>query len=159
MQTIKIITFGKLKEDYLKKAISEYEKRLTPLCDFKIIELEPCRLSENPSNSEIEKALEKEGEEVLKLTGTSNIVTLCIEGKEISSMELSQYIKNCSTGGESKISFIIGSSFGISQKLKEKSKLKLSMSKMTFPHQLARVMLSEQIYRAFQILNGTKYHK
>ena len=159
MLSVEIIALGKLKEDYLKKAIGKYEKRLSTHCSFRITKLAPQRLYQNPTEAEISKALQKEGEEILQKAGNSVLISLCIEGKQLSSSELSKYIDTCSINGDSKISFIIGSSFGLSNEIKEKSKLKLSMSKMTFPHQLARVMLAEQIYRAFEISAGTKYHK
>lgn len=159
MLEIQIIALGKLKENYLKDAIAEYQKRLTTMCSFKIIELEPFKLSQNPSEIEISKALSKEAEEILKKTGTSKIVAMCIEGKMLSSNDLCDFLESLKNFGDSKISFVIGSSFGLSDEIKTKAALKLSMSKMTFPHQLARVMLSEQIYRALSIGEGLKYHK
>lgn len=159
MLEIEIIALGRLKESYLRDAIAEYSKRLSSMCSFKITELEPVKLKENPSLNEITKALDKEAEEILKKAGNSKIVALCIEGKELSSEGFSDFIKNEKSKGTSKLCFVIGSSCGLSQRVKEKAIFKLSVSKMTFPHQLFRVMLTEQIYRALSIEEGLKYHK
>lgn len=160
MLGITIICVGSLKEDYLKKASDEYRKRLSILCNLNIIEIAEERVSKNPSKSEISGALEKEGIKILnKIPSGAKIVTLCIEGNQMASDKLSQWIENIAVLGSSHVCFIIGSSFGISEQIKSQSGLKLSMSLMTFPHQLARVMLLEQVYRSFQITNKTKYHK
>ena len=160
MLNIKIICIGKLKEQYLKEAIKEYEKRLKIYCRFSIIELNEYKIKANPSDSEIEIALKEEGKEILsKISPSALVIPLCIEGKKLSSLEFSKYIEQSMTKGFSEINFIIGGSFGLCDSVKNRSDFKLSMSDMTFPHQLARVMLSEQIYRVFQILNGGKYHK
>lgn len=158
MLTINLICIGKLKEDYLKKASSEYEKRLSAFCRLNIIELSEYRLPNEPSVAEIEKCIKVEGEAIFpKLKG--EIFSLCIEGDHFSSEELSKKISNLCVFGTSEISFVIGGSNGLCKTIKDASNLKLSMSKMTFPHQLARIMLLEQIYRTFQINNKTKYHK
>ena len=161
MLTINLITVGKLKEKYLKDAVAEYAKRLSAFCKFNIIELSEKRLSENPSQKEIENALTCEGKTMLPyIEGKSTYnFAMCIEGKLIASDEFAEKFNSIAISGKSTINFIIGSSFGISEDIKKRADFKLSMSKMTFPHQLARVMLSEQIYRAFQILNHSKYHK
>ena len=160
MQTIKIICVGSLKEKYLVSAVDEYKKRLKSFCDFEIVEIAEQRLPENPSSSQIQLALEKEAERISeKIPKGSAVISMAIEGKQFSSEELSEKISDFAVNGKSKIVFLIGSSFGLCEALKQNSDLKLSMSKMTFPHQLARVMLCEQIYRAFGIINHTKYHK
>lgn len=161
MLTINIIALGKLKEQYLKDAICEYSKRLSPYCKFNIIEIAEKKLSNNPSQKEIENALAEEGKVILKYADVKSAynISMCIEGKQLSSKELAENFNAIAISGKSIINFIIGSSFGLSEDVKINSDFKLSMSKMTFPHQLARVMLSEQIYRAFQILNNSKYHK
>ena len=125
-----------------------------------IIELTPEKLSDNPTPKEIENALKAEGKAILeKIPNGSKIYSMCIEGKQYSSTELSSQLDKLAVSGISRVVFIIGGSFGLCDEVKAKSHVKLSMSKMTFPHQLARVMLLEQIYRAAQISAGTKYHK
>ena len=156
--TINFIVIGKLKENYLKSACDEYIKRLSRYCNFEIHELNEYRLSENPSEKEISNALSKEGESIKKYA-KGYIIPMCIEGKQISSSELSETIQSAVVSGNSTVTFIIGNSFGLAPEIKNLGDFKLSMSKMTFPHQLARVMLLEQIYRAFQISSGGKYHK
>ena len=159
MISINIICIGKLKEKYLVDAINEYSKRLSTSCKFSVIELAEERLSDNPSQAEIEKGLELEGKNIIdKMPKGSYTFSMCIEGKEITSEDLSKRIEEISFD-HSTINFVIGGSFGLSNEVKDKSDFKLSMGKMTFPHQLARVMLTEQIYRAFQISKNTHYHK
>ena len=155
---INLIVIGKLKEDYLRSAYAEYIKRLGRYCTFELHELDECRLSDNPSDKEIAAALKKEAEQIKKYV-RGMIVPMCIEGKQLSSPELSEKITGAGVSGQSTVTFIIGSSFGLDPEIKDMGALKLSMSKMTFPHQLARVMILEQIYRAFQIAEGGKYHK
>lgn len=157
--TFTIICIGKLKEKYLVDACNEYKKRLSP---FKpeIIELVPERLSENPSENEIKNALQKEGKNIIsKIPKGAKVYAMCIEGRQRTSEELSLEFDKIKLSGISNIAFIIGGSFGLSDEVKAMASEKLSMSKMTFPHQLARVMLLEQIYRATQISVGTRYHK
>ena len=157
---ITIIALGKLKEKYLTDAISEYSKRISAYGKLQIIELNPIRLSDNPSQTEIDNALSKEAEEIKKkIPNNSYVFSLCIEGKEKSSESFAKAINDAAINGKSNIVFIIGSSFGLSPEIKNLSDFKLSFSPMTFPHQLMRVMLLEQIYRAFQINNNGKYHK
>ena len=158
MMNVTIISVGKLKEKYLRDAIAEYSKRLQAFCNFRIIELDESRLSEKPSQRDIEQALETEGKNILR-NSQGFIFSMCIEGKQLSSEEFAKKFTDIGVSGTSAVTFIIGSSFGLSDEVKRKSDFKLSISKMTFPHQLARVMLTEQIYRAFQINNGGKYHK
>lgn len=160
MQNITLICIGRLKESYLRDAVSEYIKRLSGLCRLNLIELPAEKLSDNPSKKEIENALESEGKKILeKIPKGAYVYTMCIEGKQKSSEELSSEMDNLAVRGYSNITFIIGGSFGISERVKSVSDYRLSMSKMTFPHQVARVMLLEQIYRSIQISIGTKYHK
>ena len=160
MRTIKIICIGNLKENYLKDAITEYSKRLKAYCDLKIIEIPEYKIPKNPSKLTIEKALENESEKIFeKINKTDYNIALCIEGKQFSSVDFSKIFETTSINGYSTINFIIGSSFGLSKSIKEKADLKLSLSAMTFSHQITRVLLCEQIYRAFNILSGGKYHK
>lgn len=158
MLNVKLITVGKLKEKYLKDACEEYLKRLKRFCSINIVETNEYRLPDDPSQKEIQKALDAEGEIIIKNI-TGYVIPMCIEGRQLSSKGLAEKIEQIPLTGKSGVSFIIGSSFGLSEKVKEKADFKLSMSEMTFPHQLARVMLLEQIYRAFQINEGGKYHK
>lgn len=156
MLTVNLLCVGKIKEPYFRDAIGEYAKRLGPLCKFSITEIPESRLPDAPSQSEMEAALEKEGKQLLgKSAGL--LLPLCIEGRQHSSKELAALLgKAMQTHGA--VSFIIGSSHGLSDDVK-RAGTGISLSKMTFPHTLARVMLTEQIYRSFMILNHTKYHK
>ena len=160
MLNITIIAIGKLKEQYLRDASAEYQKRLSTLCKLNIVELNPEKLSDNPSAKEIENALNNEAKKIIeKIPKGAKVYSMCIEGKQRTSEELSREIDNLAIEGVSNIVFIIGGSFGLSDEVKASSSFRLSMSKMTFPHQIARIMLLEQIYRAMQISIGTKYHK
>lgn len=157
---ITVIALGKLKEKYLKDAITEYSKRISAYGKIEIAELSPVRLSDNPSQNEIAAALTKEAEEIKKkIPNGSYVFALCIEGKEKSSEELAKALNDATLNGKSHIVFIIGSSFGLSPEIKKLADCRLSFSPMTFPHQLMRVMLLEQVYRAFQINTNGKYHK
>lgn len=159
MIKITLICLGKPKEKYLKEACNEYAKRLSRYCSLEIVELDPVRLPEKPSQSEIDSALLKEAEMIIKkIPQNSDVYTLCIEGKPLSSGNFAQNIAASQNLGKN-IAFVIGSSYGLSEKVKALSKLRLSFSAMTFPHQLFRVMLLEQIYRAFKINEGSTYHK
>ena len=154
-----IICVGKLKEKYLEDACKEYKKRLSHQ-KLEIIEIPPEKLSDNPSENEIKNALTKEGMKILsKIPNSSRVFALCIEGRQRSSEEFSREIDKIALNGNSNAVFIIGGSFGLSDEVKNAAHEKISMSKMTFPHQVARVMLLEQLYRAVQISKGTKYHK
>ena len=160
MLNITIIAIGKLKEQYLRDASAEYQKRLSASCKLNIVELNPEKLSDNPSAKEIENALNSEGKKIIeKIPKGARVYAMCIEGKQRTSEELSREIDSLALEGASNIVFIIGGSFGLSDEVKKLSAYRLSMSKMTFPHQIARIMLLEQIYRAMQISLGTKYHK
>ena len=157
---VTVIALGKLKEKYLRDAIDEYAKRISAYAKCDIVELNPVRLSDNPSPAEIQNALSKEAEEIKKkIPNNSYVFSLCIEGKAKSSEDFAKSIQDATLNGKSSIVFIIGSSFGLSPDIKSLSDFKLSFSPMTFPHQLMRVMLLEQIYRAFQINTNGKYHK
>lgn len=159
MIKIKIIALGRLKEKYLRDAADEYIKRLRSYCDLEIIELNPVKLSDNPSEKEIESALKTEAEMIFKkIPQNSKITALCVEGKAVSSEKFSQSINSAAFDG-APMCFLIGSSYGLSEELKKMAHNRLSMSEMTFPHQLFRVMLLEQIYRAFKIIEGSTYHK
>lgn len=159
MIRVTVIALGKLKEKYLADAVSEYKKRLSRYCNFEIIELEPVKIGEKPSENEIFSALEKETELIFKkIPNGSRVISLCVEGKPLSSPDFAKEIEKSSNMGKN-LTFIIGSSYGLSERVKKATDLRLSISEMTFPHQLFRVMLLEQIYRAFKIIEGSAYHK
>lgn len=161
MIRINIICIGKIKEKYFTDAIAEYSKRLTAFCKFAITELNEEKIRSNtPNQSQIQEVLNSEGKRILQKIGTGDyVVAMCIEGKLMSSEELTKVIDNVSLSGKSTVDFIIGGSYGLSNEVKSRANLKLSMSKMTFPHQMARMILSEQVYRAFEISSNGKYHK
>ena len=156
MLHIKLVVFGKLKEAYLRQACAEYEKRLGAYCKLETIELTPAPLPEKPTPAQIEQALAAEaksaGEKILK---NASVVALCVEGRQMSSEQFAAWIGTQPNA----ITILAGSSFGLDDFLKAKADLRLSMSEMTFPHQLARVMLLEQLYRALNLNHGGKYHK
>ncbi len=156
MLLVKLICVGRLKEAYWRAAVEEYEKRLSSLCRLELMELPEARLPQSPSPGEIGAALEKEAEAILpRLAG--RVFPMCIEGKQVSSQELAKLLGDAMTSPGA-VSFVIGSSYGLSPQIKAQGK-PVSMSPMTFPHQLARVMLCEQVYRGLQILRGAPYHK
>ena len=160
MLSIRLICVGKLKERYFAEAVAEYEKRLSAFCRLELIELPEERLSERPSPAEIDAALEREAQLIeKKLLKDGMLVCLCVEGTQQSSEAFAELLSRAENSGRPRISFVIGGSYGMAQRLKEKADVRLSMSKMTFPHHLARVMLAEQLYRGFQIKEGTRYHK
>ena len=161
MQNITIIAMGKVQKGFQLDGCNEYIKRLKTLCNLKIVQLEDVQLAEkNLNDTLIQKTLDREAEEIIKnIPKQSYVITMCIEGKQMSSEELAKLFSDKAVEGFSNICFIIGSSHGLSDRVKQLSHYKMSMSKMTFPHQLARVMLLEQIYRGFSIINGSKYHK
>ena len=160
MIKVKIIALGKLKEKYLREACQEYIKRLSGYAKTEIIELEPVRLSDSPSPAEIQKALSAEAEMIKKKLSDGALITaMCIEGKQFSSQEFSKKLTSAVNGGKGELIFIIGSSYGLDEGLKALADIKLSFSTMTFPHQLFRVMLLEQVYRSFKIAEGSSYHK
>ena len=160
MQKVTVLCVGKLKEKFYLEAAAEYAKRLQRLCRLEVIELPESRLPDEPSPAEIRRALQTEAAAIReKLPKGGALIAMCIEGQEMSSVALSQKMQQLAARGASQLTFLIGSSFGLDEDLKKKADLRLSMSPMTFPHHLARVMLLEQIYRAYQIEAGTKYHK
>lgn len=159
MIKITLITLGKLKEDYLRSAVTEYSKRLSRYCSFDIVEISPQQLGENPSEREILSALEREAALIEKhIPSGAFTCALCIEGKQMPSEGLARLFEQNMSQGKN-MCFIIGSSFGLHDTVKRRADMRLSVSEMTFPHQLFRVMLCEQIYRAFKICEGSRYHK
>lgn len=157
---IKLVTVGKLKEKYLKDAIAEYTKRLGRYCKLEIVELPDEKTSENASQKEEELVREKEGRNIIsKIKDSEYVIALDLKGKQLSSEELAEFISEKGVIGRPDLTFIIGGSLGISQEVLARADYKLCFSKMTFPHQLFRVMLLEQIYRGFRINSGSPYHK
>ena len=159
MATIKIITVGTLKEDYLKEAAAEYEKRISGFCNVESVNIRESKLPNDPSEGDIRRALTEESKQILAaMPDRAYKIAMCVEGKQFSSEELSAKIESAfSVSNE--ICFVIGSSHGLSDEVKNAADLKLSVSKLTFPHQLMRVILLECIYRCLNIIKGTKYHK
>ena len=159
MLNVNIICVGNLKEKFFTDALSEYKKRLGRYCKFEVVELPEEKIADNVTQSQIDKTLKKEGDKILAKIGKSDfVVAMCIEGKQLSSEELSKKIEDISLTN-STVNFVIGGSWGLSDDVKKRADMRLSVSKMTFPHQLFRVMLAEQIYRAFSITANAKYHK
>ena len=157
---IAIVCVGKIKEKFFTDAIGEYSKRLSKYCNLEIYEVADEKTLDNASDHEAELIKEKEGERILKFIGDRDyVVALAIEGKQLSSVELADYMEKLSVDGISSIVFVIGGSLGLSQKVLSRADYKLSFSKMTFPHQLMRVVLLEQIYRSFRIIKNEPYHK
>lgn len=157
---ITLIAMGKLKEKFYLSAAAEYEKRMKGYCQFKILELPEVRLPEDPSPAEIAAGLEKEADLILtRIPKGAWFCVLTPEGKMLSSEALADKLKDVKLSGKSSACFLIGSSFGMAQRIKDKADFRLSMSPMTFPHHLARVMVLEQLYRAEAIQSGSKYHK
>ena len=160
MAGITLICVGKLKETFYKEAAAEYVKRLSGYCRLEVVELAEQKLPKNPSLGEIQGALEKEGDAIRgKIPPSSRVVALCIEGRMRSSEELARMVSGWENGPEKNLVFVIGGSYGLHPSVKAMAAAQLSMSPMTFPHHLARVMLLEQIYRAFKIKEGSDYHK
>lgn len=160
MLRVSIICVGKLKEKYLRDACGEYAKRLQSFCRFEIIEVNEEKISDIPNRSQIENILNCEGKRILsKIDDNSRVIAMCIEGRQKTSEALAKYFEDTAVSGVSSLVFVIGGSWGLSEEVKKRADIRLSMSEMTFPHQLARVMLCEQIYRGFSINAGTKYHK
>ena len=159
MATVKLITVGTLKEKYLSDAVAEYEKRLSGFCKVEDINLKEAKLPQDPSDGDIRRALDEEGKVILShMSDRAYKIALCVEGKQFSSEELAQKLEHAfSVSNE--ICFVIGSSHGLCDAVKNAADLRLSVSKLTFPHQLMRVILWESIYRAMNIIKGTKYHK
>ena len=160
MLRVKVICIGRLKEPYLRDACAEYQKRLSSFCRLEVEELAPARVLEAASDAQIAAALAQEGERILaQIPSSAYVYAMCIEGKQRGSEQFSAELTRLTVEGVSSVCFLIGGSWGLSEAAKARAQAKLSMSQMTFPHQLARVMLLEQLYRAFEIGSGGKYHK
>ena len=160
MLHVRLICVGKLKEKFYREACAEYEKRLKGYCKLEIIELTEQRLPDSPSQAQIDAALAKEAEAIrAKIPAGSAVVAMCIEGATLSSEQFADKLSKWMGSGVSYISVLIGGSCGLDESLKKSAQLRLSMSPMTFPHHLARVMVLEQLYRALNIASGGKYHK
>lgn len=159
MLKVKLIAVGTLKEEYLRGAAAEYEKRLSTFCRFELVQIKEERLPELPSQNEIKAALDREAIRITEhISGSAFCVALCVEGKQLSSEELAERLEAIAME-KSEICFVIGSSYGLSERVKQRADMRLSVSRLTFPHQLMRVILLEAVYRAFNIQKGTKYHK
>lgn len=157
---ISIVCIGKLKEEYWRAACAEYSKRLSAYCRFSIIELNEARVPKDPSEAEIRRVLEEEGARILEHCPASAwVAAMCIEGELLSSEKLAARMAEVTLGGKSQLCFVVGGSHGLSPAVTARADARVSMGRMTFPHQLARVMLCEQIYRACSINAGGKYHK
>lgn len=160
MMNVTLICVGKMKEKFYIEAAAEYQKRLSPFCRLQILELPEEKLPQDPSQALIDAALRREAEAIRsKLPPNARTVALCIEGQLLSSEALAKRLQTWEIGPTNKLVFLIGGSFGLDKSLKEEAQVRISMSPMTFPHHLARVMLLEQLYRGFQINSGTRYHK
>lgn len=160
MLAVRLICVGKMRERFYIDAFNEYAKRLQGYCRFECIELTEQRLGDSPSDKEITSALEKEAADIMKnIPQDAYVCAMCVEGSQYPSEEMGRIIRQRENSGKPKLCFIIGGSFGLSDTVKKRAELRLSMSKMTFPHHLARVMLAEQIYRGFKINEGSRYHK
>ena len=160
MLSIKLICVGKLREQFYIDAFNEYSKRLGAYCKFDCVELNETKLGSAPSEKEIAAALDKEAADIERAIGKDAFtVVMCVEAKQLKSEAFAERINSLAVSGRGRICFVIGGSYGISLKIKQRADLRLGMSEMTFPHHLARVMLAEQIYRAFKIIEGSKYHK
>ena len=160
MQKVSILCVGKLKEKFYRDAVEEYSKRLQRFCKLEITELPETRLPEDPSPAQVRQALAAEAALIReRLPRGGAVIALCVEGKPCSSEELSRRMADFGVAGRTQLAFLIGGSFGLDETLKREADWRLSMSPMTFPHHMARVMLLEQVYRAYQIAVGTRYHK
>ena len=158
MLHLEMVAVGRLKEPWLRQGMEEYRKRLAAYCRFSLWEAEEYRLPDDPGPAQIRRGLEEEGRRILEKLGKTPYAALCIEGKELSSPALAAWLEERQQLGSS-LAFVIGGSFGLSPEVKERAVLRLSVSPMTFPHQLFRVMMAEQLYRALSISAGAKYHK
>ena len=157
---IRIIAIGKIKEDYLKSGISEYVKRIKPYCEIEIVEVADSPVKDNPNSSEILKVKNEEGKRVLKLVKNNEVlINLDLNCREFSSEEFAEFIQKKMEFAGSFLTFVIGGSYGLSDELKQRANASISLSKMTFLHQMTRLVLLEQIYRSFKILNHETYHK
>ena len=159
MATIRFITIGTLKEDYLREAVKEYEKRLSGFCHVEQVNLKEAKLPNDPSDGDIRRALAEEAKAIFAaMPERSYKIAMCVEGKQFSSEELAAKLDSAFSASN-ELCFVIGSSHGLDDSVKSAADLKLSVSKMTFPHQLMRVLLLEGVYRCMNIIKGTKYHK
>ena len=157
---ITILAVGKMKEKFFTDAMDEYSKRLSAYCKLDVVEVRDEKTPDNPTETEKNAILDREGQQILqKIPKGAKVVSLCVEGKQMSSHRFADVISGMAVNGCSKIVFVIGGSMGLSEKVKEISDLRLSFSEMTFPHMLMRVILAEQLYRGFTIMNGKTYHK
>ena len=160
MVSVHLICVGKLKEAFYLQACQEYAKRMTPLCKLTLTELPETRLPDDPSPAQIQDALSKEADEILRrVPKGAQLTALCVEGTTLSSEALARQMADWMSQGSSCLAFVIGGSYGLHPSVKRAATLRLSLSLMTFPHHLARVLVLEQIYRSFQINKGTRYHK
>ena len=156
---IRIVAVGKLKEKYLKAGVAEYEKRLSPFAAVELLEIDEERMAQDPSEAEKEQTLAKEGERLLRLVPErSFLIVLDVKGKLLSSEALAKELASLALQGQSDLTFLIGGAFGLSPAVRERADLRISFSPMTFTHQMVRLLLYEQIYRAFKINRGEKYH-
>ncbi len=160
MLKITVIAVGKIKEKFYTQAVEEYAKRLSAYCRFEIIEVKDEKTPDNPTEVEKQQVLDKEADRIIaKIPKGAKVISLCVEGKQMTSEKFAEAIERSAVEGVSNIVFIIGGSMGLSEEVKKLSSLRLSFSEMTFPHMLMRVVLAEQIYRAFTITEGKTYHK
>ena len=160
MLSVRLICVGKMRERFYIDAFAEYAKRLRAYCKLDCVELTEQRLSEQPSQKEIHAALETESADIMKnIPPDAYVVAMCVEGRQMKSEGMAKLIAERENSGKPKLCFIVGGSFGLDERVKERADFRLSMSEMTFPHHLARVMLAEQIYRGFRINEGSRYHK
>ena len=160
MLGVTFICVGRMREAHFIAAFAEYEKRLGALCRFELKEIPETKLPERPAEAEIAAALKKEGEAMKRrCPGERSPWAMCIEGRQTPSEGLARMLAAAAEGGRPRVCFIVGGSYGLDEGLKRRADVKLSMSEMTFPHHLARVMLAEQVYRALMINNGSRYHK
>ena len=160
MLAVRLICVGKLGEKFWADAVREYEKRLGAYCKLEIIELPEQRLPQTPSQGEIDQALDKEAALIeARIPQGAAVIALCVEGKPLSSEQLADYLGRLTVSGTSRLCLLIGGSCGMAERVKQRAALRLSMSPMTFPHHLARVMVLEQLYRALNIAAGGKFHK
>ena len=160
MLNVKLICVGKMREKFYIDAFEEYRKRLQAYCRLELTEITEQRLSDRPAETEIAAALEREGQEILKaVPADAYLVALCVEGKQMPSEGMAALIAARESSGKPKLCFVIGGSYGLAPAVKARADRRLSMSEMTFPHHLARVMLIEQVYRGFKINEGSQYHK
>ena len=160
MLSIRLICVGKLREQFYVDAFAEYSKRLSAYCKFECIELNETKLGASPSDKEIAAALDKEAGDIERAIGKdAYVIAMCVEGRQLKSEDFARRINELAVSGRGRLCFVVGGSFGLSPKIKQRADMRLGMSEMTFPHHLARVMLAEQIYRACTIQAGTQYHK